>query len=252
MAFSITTSIYLFLGGLLGGFIDSIAGGGGLISIPILLSVGIPPHQAIATNKFQSSFGSFSASVNYSLKGFVDFKIAIFGIIYTLFGSIIGSITVQMISTEFLNYFIPIFLLIIFIYFILSPQAGSEDKKSLVDQRSFFALAGFILGFYDGFFGPGTGSFWAMAFVFFLGYNLKKATGYTKVMNFTSNIVSLIVFIIGNQVFYQAGIIMGTGQIIGAITGSKMVIIKEIKFIRYCLLIIVGLTIINLLRIHYN
>ena len=104
-----------------------------------------------------------------------------------------------------------------------------------------------MIGFYDGFMGPGTGSFWMFAFVSLLGLNLKSAVANTKILNFVSNIVSLFVFIIGGQILWMLGIIMGFGQMIGAYFGSHMVIKKEIKFIKTIFLIVVSLTIIKLL-----
>ncbi len=237
----------LFLVGLTAGTIDSIAGGGGLITLPSLLAIGLPPHIALGTNKFQSTFGSFTASYYYCKHGNVDIKDSLPGIIFTLIGTTIGAICVHLLSKGFLNYLIPILLFCIIIYTFLTPKLGEMDRHPKLDRIEFYILFGLLLGFYDGFFGPGTGSFWAMAFVIGLGFNLTKATGYTKVMNFTSNITSLFVFTISGNVVLLAGLVMGIGEIIGAKIGSGLVIKKGVKFIRPVFIIIVILTTLKLI-----
>jgi len=111
----------------------------------------------------------------------------------------------------------------------------------------FYLIAGLTLGFYDGFFGPGVGSFWAIAFVAGLGYNLKKATGYTKVMNFTSNVVSLVIFVLGGYVIFTAGIVMAVGQVAGAKIGAGLVIKRGVRFIRPVFITIVILTTLKII-----
>jgi uncharacterized protein len=237
----------LFLTGLAAGTIDSIAGGGGLISLPVLLSLGFPPHVSLGTNKLQASFGSFTASYYYIKHKQVNIKEALPGIIFTALGTVIGTISVQLISNNFLNNLIPALLLLIIIYTFITPKLGEMDKHKRIDKILFYLIFGIALGFYDGFFGPGVGSFWAIAFVIGLGFNLVKATGFTKVMNFTSNIVSLLIFTIGGNVILLAGLTMGVGQIIGARIGSGMVIKKGAKFIRPVFIIIVLLTTLKLI-----
>jgi uncharacterized membrane protein YfcA len=115
---------------------------------------------------------------------------------------------------------------------LLKPQLGEHDLHPRMRRGVFDATFGLGIGFYDGFFGPGTGMFWAMAFVLGLGFNLTRATGATKVMNFASNIASLIMFILGGHVLYVAGLVMGVGQLLGARLGSRMVVKRGAKFIR--------------------
>lgn len=237
----------LFITGLIAGLVDSIAGGGGLITIPVLLSTGMSPHYVLGTNKFQSSFGSFTASYYYVSKGGVDLKEAKLGIVYTFIGAAAGTIVVQLVSSAILNYIIPFLLLGIIIYSLVTPRLGEIDKHPKFSQQNFYLLFGLLLGFYDGFFGPGTGSFWAIAFVAGLGFNLTKATGYTKVMNFVSNIVSVLLFIVGGHVIFTAGIVMAVGQIIGSKIGAELVIKKGAKFIRPIFITIVILTTLKLI-----
>jgi len=250
---SIALSKYILLGitGLFAGFVDSIAGGGGLITLPVLLSVGIPPHLALGTNKLQSSFGSFTAASNYTRKGLVDIKGVLPGIFFTACGAVIGTITIQHLSAGFLGQFIPIMLVTVFLYFLFSPDLGAVDKKAMMPEMLFYGITGLLLGFYDGFFGPGTGSFWMVAFVLSLGINLKSATAHTKIMNFASNFVALVVFIFGNNVLFTAGIVMGFCQVLGAFIGSNLVIIKGVRFVRVFFLTVVALTIVKLVYSTY-
>lgn len=244
---TIQTNIILVIAGFFAGLIDSIAGGGGLIALPALLSVGLPAHLALGTNKLQGSFGTLTASLNYSRNNLVNFKDTIQGVIWTTIGAIIGTLLIQSLSTPFLNNFIPILLLAIFLYTLFSPRLGKKDHSSRLSHSMFYCLTGLILGFYDGFFGPGTGSFWMLSFVLFMGIDFTKATAHTKIMNFTSNIVALVVFILGGNVVFLAGIVMGLGQVLGAVTGSNIVILRGVKFVRIAFLVIIGVTIVKLM-----
>ncbi len=239
------------MAGLFAGFVDSISGGGGLISLPVLLSVGIPPHLALGTNKLQSSFGSFTAASNYTRKGIVDLKGVLPGIFFTACGAVIGTITIQHLSAGFLERFIPIMLLAVFLYFLFSPDLGTVEKQATMPEMVFYSITGLLLGFYDGFFGPGAGSLWMVVFVLSLGINLKKATAHTKIMNFTSNIVALVAFIFGNNVLFTAGIVMGFCQVLGAFIGSNLVLINGVRFVRVFFLTVVALTIMKLIYSNY-
>ena len=242
----IPTLILLFFAGGFAGFVDSIAGGGGIITVPVLLAVGIPPHQALATNKLQSSFGSLTATMNYAKKGLMNPCDLLSGVLFSFLGGIAGSIMVQYFSPEFLEKMIIVMLIVLFIYTAMSPKLGFEQKQHKLNHLLFYTLFGLLIGFYDGFFGPGTGSFWTIALVLLLGLDLKQATARTKLFNFTSNIVSLAVFIYSGLVLWTAGLIMGVGQIIGAYLGSTLVSKKEVHFIRVFFLIVVAATIIKL------
>ena len=237
--------------GVIAGFIDAIAGGGGIITIPILLASGMPPHIALATNKLQGTFGSGMASINFIRKGFITWSEVFIGVIYTFIGAAIGTYAILLMDASILAKIIPAMLVGIFIYTLLSPKMGENDRHAYLGNHLFFLIFGIGIGFYDGFFGPGTGTFWTIAFVTLLGLNLKKATAQTKVMNFTSNIVSLAVFLWSGNVLFIVGFLMGFGQIIGAYIGSNMVIKKEVKFIRTFFLIMVGLTLLKLIYSSY-
>lgn len=251
MEFEFYWYIIFFLTGTFAGFVDSIAGGGGIIAFPVLLASGMPPHFALGTNKLQSSFGSCTSSINYMNKGLVKLKDVIVGIVFTLIGASIGTYSILLIRADFLTKIIPIMLIAIFLYTLFSPKVGEEDRHHILKPNMFYFIFGLLLGFYDGFFGPGAGSFWTIALVTLLGLNLKTATARTKILNFTSNIVSVVVFVIGGKIIWMVGLLMGVGQILGAYLGSTLVVKKEIKFVKTFFLVVVGITILKLVYSSY-
>jgi uncharacterized protein len=222
----------LFLTGAVAGLIDAIAGGGGLITIPVLLGIGLPPQFALGTNKLQSTFGSASAMAHFVRAGTVNIRQALGGVLWTAVGAILGSYTVQQIDPGFLKRCIPFLLLLILCYTIFSPKLGAVEVHPRMSKGVFYAFFGLLLGFYDGFLGPGTGSFWVIALMLGLGFDMRKGTGYTKLFNFVSNIVSLVVFVAGGHVLLWAGLVMGAGQAFGARVGARLVIKKGTRFIR--------------------
>jgi uncharacterized membrane protein YfcA len=222
----------LFAAGLVAGFVDSVAGGGGLITIPVLLNVGLDPQCALGTNKLQATFGSGSASWHYARAGTVAFGDCGRGFAFSLAGAALGALAVQRLDPLLLKRAIPVLLMAVAIYTLLKPDLGARDSRPRMSRPRFDFLFGLGIGFYDGFFGPGTGTFWAMAFVLGLGFNLTRATAYTKVMNFASNLSSLAFFVSGRNVLFGAGLSMGLGQLLGARIGSRLVIAKGARFIR--------------------
>lgn len=236
----------LFSVGLLAGAIDAIAGGGGLIALPVLLSVGLSPVQALATNKLQGSFGTFSATLHFARLGLINLKQMKGQIICTFVGAVSGTIMVQYLGSDLLTRLVPILLILIALYFLFSPNMQEESRAAKISELSFGLTVGFALGFYDGFFGPGTGSFFTMAFVSLLGCGLITATAKTKVLNFTSNIASLLLFALHGDVLWTLGILMGCGQLIGARLGAHFVVKQGAKFIKP---IIVTVTILISLKL---
>jgi uncharacterized membrane protein YfcA len=237
----------LFLTGLVAGWIDSIAGGGGLITIPVLFGIGLPPQLALGTNKFQASFGSFTAAMYHVRRNVVRLRDAWLGIVMTLVGAAIGTWAVAEVRPGVLNLLIPVLLLGIAVYMLVVPVPTDADRRPKFSRIPFYLVSGLALGFYDGFFGPGVGSFWAIAFVIGMGFHLTKATGYTKVMNFTSNIVSFLIFLARGDVMVWIGITMAIGQILGARLGSGLVIRRGARFIRPVFVTVVILTTLKLI-----
>ncbi len=240
------TLLFLFTAGTVAGFIDSIAGGGGLITLPVLLSVGLPPQDALGTNKFQSSFGSLTASLYHIRKKNVVLRGAGRGVFFTFGGAMLGAWSVQQVDAQALGRIIPFMLAGILIYTIITPRFGETETQARVTPSLFYPFVGTLFGFYDGFFGPGIGSFWAIAFITLLGFNLQRATGYTRLMNFTSNVASLLTFAVGGHILIASGITMAAGQILGSRLGSGVVIRRGAGVIRPVFVAVVAVMILKL------
>ncbi len=237
----------LFLTGMVAGTIDAIAGGGGLIALPVLLSTGMSPAMALGTNKLQSMCGTAIAAHSYYRHGLIDPKKLLRGLIFCFGGAILGAIASQAISSELLKKIIPVLLFLVLLYSIFTPHVGHEDSAPKINEKWFYTIIGSLLGFYDGFLGPGVGAFWVFSFIFFLGYNLFKATAYTKIFNVTTNITAMICFAIGNNIDYRLGLCMAAGQIIGGKLGVHLAIKKGTRLIRPVFIIVVSITIGTLL-----
>ncbi|WP_312148284.1 TSUP family transporter [Brevundimonas sp.] len=228
---------FLFVVAVAAGFIDAIAGGGGLITVPALLAVGVPPVTAIATNKVQGSFGTAAATWTFWRKGRIDFALLKWPLLATVAGAILGAVAVTFVDTDWLLVLLPALLIGIAVYFLVGPKASDEDVHARLTPLAFGAVAGGI-GFYDGFFGPGAGSFFALALVTLLGMGLTRATAHTKALNFASNIVSVVVFAVGGHVLWAAGLIMATGQVLGGWLGSHAAMRFGPRLIRPLLVVI--------------
>lgn len=247
MHFSPETLLLLFVAATTGGTIDAIAGGGGAITLPILMSVGLSPAEALATNKLQGSFGSFSATLYFMRKGHIHFRESRLAIICALLGGALGSYAVQQIDPTFLKKIIPFFLIAVAIWFLLTPRMGEERRHHLINRNTFAFTIALGVGFYDGFFGPGTGTFFAIAYVMLLGYTMVEATAHTKLMNFSTNIAALIMFILGGHVIWIAGLTMAAGQFVGGQIGARLVVRKGAAFIRPVVVIMAIVLAIRLL-----
>ncbi len=252
MDFAPWTYPLLFAVGLTAGWVDSIAGGGGLIALPVLLNLGLPVPLALGTSKFQSTCGTLAAAWHYVRSGLVDFRGCRNGIAATFVGAALGTLTVQRFDPHLLGRIIPWLLAAILVYTLFRPAIGEQDHPPRLGADLFYSAFGLGLGFYDGFFGPGVGSFWALALILLLGQNFARATAHTKVMNLTSNLVSLALFASAGSVHLGAGLVMGTGQVVGARLGSRLVVRRGAKFIRPIFLGVVTLTLIRLIWISYR
>lgn len=241
--------VFLLSAGFLAGFIDAIAGGGGLISMPALMVTGMPVALVLGTNKLQSSIGTSIAVFGYHKNGFIKFAAVYKGLIMGFFGAWFGVVLVNHISNDFMKIIALILMIIVFIFNLFNRQIGITPGKKRLNEPLFFSLFGFILGFYDSFFGPGTGNFWLIAIVFFLGYNFLEASGYAKVLNLKSNLIALATFLFYHQVNFTLGLTMAIGQIIGNHVGVKFAILKGSNLIRPLFMLII---LINILAMLYN
>lgn len=237
----------LVLAALAAGLMDSIAGGGGIITVPALLAAGLPPAHALATNKLQSSFGSGMALGRYARAGLVPRDEVLPAVGFTAVGAVAGTLTVRFLPTAWLTWIIPAVLAAIFVYLLFRPQWGQEARPARWSRTPFYAVFGLALGFYDGFLGPGTGTFWTVALTGLLGHSLATATAQTKVANFTSNVVSLAVFVALGQVLWGLGLLMGLGQAVGAWMGTKLAMTRGAGFIRWVFLAVAAATLVKVL-----
>lgn len=232
MHLGIDTVALLFVVAIVASCVDAIAGGGGLIVLPTMLMVGIPPAAALATNKLQGSGGTLVASLYFLRKQIVrlrDIKLTVF---MTFVGAMVGVWLVLQIDSTILKTIIPFLLISMGAYFALSPQLGATDQKQRLAHGPFAIFIAPLLGFYDGFFGPGAGMFMALSLVSLRGYNLTKATAQTKLLNCTSNVSSLLYFLAFGEVYWRVGLIMLAGQVIGASIGARIVLAKGAALIR--------------------
>ena len=224
------------------GVIDAIAGGGGLIMMPALLSAGVPPINALATNKLQSMFGTATACSNYARKGLIDWRANLLTVILVFAGASAGVILVQAIDTRALSLIIPLLLMASAIYVLVSPRMSDDDAHQRISSRS-YAPVGAAIGAYDGFFGPGTGSFFTASLVGLRGLGLTRATALTKLFNLTSNVASVLFFAIGGKMFWILGLCMAAGAMLGGWIGSHTAMRFGARLIRPLLVVLsLGLT----------
>jgi uncharacterized membrane protein YfcA len=219
------------------GFIDAIAGGGGLIMMPALLSAGVPPINALATNKLQSMFGTSVACSNYARKGLVDWRANLLTILLIFAGASVGVIVVQTVDTKALSLIIPLLLMAVALYVLISPRMSDEDAHQRISARAYSPI-GAAIGAYDGFFGPGTGSFFTATLVGLRGHGLTRATALTKLFNLTSNVASVLFFAIGGKMFWLLGLCMAGGAMLGGWIGSHTAMRFGAQIIRPLLVIL--------------
>jgi uncharacterized membrane protein YfcA len=197
-----------------------------------LLNLCPDPKLALGTNKLQSTFGSTSATLHFARAGALTARECRRACLLAFLGSLVGTLLVQQFDSHRLKQILPLLLFIVAMVVWLRPQLGEKDIHPRLSRMKFDFIFAFGLGVYDGFLGPGTGTFLALAFMLGLGFNLVKATANTKALNWASNVASLVVFLITQNVWFVAGITMGCGQMLGARFGSRMVIARGAKFIR--------------------
>lgn len=214
------------------GLIDAIAGGGGLLVLPALLSAGLPPTAALATNKLQGVFGTATSTLNFAHKGALRFGDVALAVFWTFIGSASGTFIVARVGDTRLSALLPLLLIAFALYFLLSPRVGDVERARRLGERAFAFVIGFGIGFYDGFFGPGTGAFFALAYVALAGFTLTRATAHAKALNFTSNLASMLAFALGGHIIWSLGLTMAVGQIAGGWLGSHLVLRHGTRLVR--------------------
>ncbi len=214
------------------GWVDAIAGGGGVIILPSLLMAGLNPLEALATNKLQACFGSGTATINFARKGLLDIRSAWLAVLCTFIGASAGTLAVRWLSHDALATLIPALLIALALFLLFGARHFSTAREARIKESTFALIIGGGVGFYDGFFGPGTGTFFAMAYMMLLGQAMVNATIRAKLLNFTSNIAALLFFAASGKVQWITGLVMAVGQMSGAYLGSNMVVSKGATLIR--------------------
>ena len=222
--FEVSTEILLLLLGaaFAAGFVDAIAGGGGLITVPVLLLSGANPVTALATNKIQGLFGAGTAALTYAKGGHVDLKAQILPAKIAFAASVAGALLISVLPTDFIRLLLPILLIAVALYFGLSRGLNDQDRAQRMSPMVLMATMVPLVGFYDGLLGPGAGSFYMLAFVGLAGYGVLKATAHTKLLNFASNVGGMLAFAFVASPWWITGIAMGLAQILGARLGASL------------------------------
>ncbi len=231
----------------LAGLVDSIGGGGGLISLPAFLLAGLPVHAAIATNKMSSSIGTTASTVRFIRNGYVTFRFALPCAAFSLIGSLLGSNLSLHISDQILRNVLLVVLPVVAI-FMLVPRKHELPESGIGITKKMYVIgfiAAFLIGVYDGFYGPGTGTFLILAFTMIAKTDLHTATGTTKILNLTSNITALVTFLVHRQVLFPLGIIAGISCMAGHLIGSGLVTRKGSKIVRPIILVVLTLLFIK-------
>jgi uncharacterized membrane protein YfcA len=230
----LTTDIVLLLAvaAFCAGFIDSIAGGGGLITVPALLLAGYGPVTALGTNKLQGLFGAAAATHAYASKGHVDLAKQLPAAAFSFAGGAAGAALATVLPGEWLRLALPFLLVAIALYFALKPNMDDVDRAQRVTPFVFGMTVVPLIGFYDGVFGPGTGSFFMLAFVTLAGYGVLKATAHTKFLNLASNLGGFAAFAVAGAVAWKIGLLMGICQIAGARVGASLAMKNGARIIK--------------------
>jgi len=226
--------IFLCAAGFMAAFIDSIAGGGGIISIPAVMAIGVPPHLALGTNKLGAVFGSLSSTITYSRSKKIYFPLIKYMIPFTLIGAVLGVETVLSINEKALEIIILVLILIVAIYTIFKKDLGaSNDFQGLTKKNiALGCVLAFVIGFYDGMFGPGSGSFLVFIFISIYRFDYSISAGNGRILNFTSCAASFVTFALNGSVDFLLGIPFAISMILGGLAGAKFAIKKGAKVIK--------------------
>ncbi|MVP01988.1 TSUP family transporter [Paenibacillus lutrae] len=225
--------LFLIVVGFLAAFVDSVVGGGGLITVPALLFTGLPPALVLGTNKLSGTMCSLTSTASFMLSGKINFKLAAGLFPLSLIGSILGALLVHQIPSEFLKPLVVLLLVAVTAYTLLKKNWGAASTyKGLTARSKGWLIAGaFVIGFYDGFFGPGTGSFLIFLFLL-LGFDFVGASANSKVLNLASNLGALATFFVLDSVSLTYGLPMGIAMIGGALVGTRFAIRKGASFVK--------------------
>ena len=237
----------------LAGLVDAIGGGGGLISLPAYLIAGLPPHAAIATNKLSSACGTTLATSRFIRNGLVNIRLAIPSVIAAIIGSTIGA-NISLLINEDAMIYVMIVILPICALLVLNNKLfhDSNNEQITLSKRLYIiaTIAAFLIGMYDGFYGPGTGTFLIIAFTIFAMLSVKTANAQAKVINLTSNITSLVIFILNGEVIFTIGLAAAACNMIGGYIGAGLVMRNGAKIVKPSILFVLLLLLLKVVGIY--
>lgn len=226
--------------GLLAGIVDAIAGGGGLITVPVLILGGLDPAAAIATNKLQGALGLVVSTSRFAAAKMLDWSARTTWLLAgsAFAGAVAGAALVAVAPVEAMRTALPFLLIGVALYFAFGPRMADVDVQARLGPKAFAAFVGFPIGLYDGLFGPGAGSFYMIGLVAFLGFGAVRAVAHTKLMNLASNLSGLIVFVIAGAVVWSAGLAMAAGTMVGARIGAALALKHGVKLVKPLLVVV--------------
>jgi len=236
----------------LAGIIDAVAGGGGLITLPAYMIAGLPPHMATATNKCGSTFGTVFATIRFLKGGKIHLESSVCAAVAALAGSTLGARLNLLVSEKFLSYIMLIVVPVMAVFLLLKRDFGTEDHSDTLSRGVLMGAAagiGLVIGTYDGFFGPGAGTFLTLAFARICRFDLLTSSGNTKMVNAASNAAALVTFALSGQVIWAIGLPAALCSIAGNYVGASLALKKSAKIIRPMLFVVMGLLV---LRLAYN
>lgn len=236
----------------LAGLVDAIGGGGGLISLPAYLLAGLPAHQAIATNKLSSTCGTALATVRFIRMGLVNWRLALPTLVCGMLGSSIGA-NASMAVDEKLMERILFFVLPITAFIVLNPRIfrDNDAKDILLNSRTWITalLSSLVIGLYDGFYGPGTGTFLIIAFTVLAGMNMRSANAHAKVINLTTNVTSLAIFLVNGQALIPLGIAAAACNMAGNYLGAGLALSRGSRITRPVIILVLALLFLKVLGV---
>lgn len=249
----ITGLIYGIPLAFLAGLVDAIAGGGGVITLPALFIMGLTPAQSVATNKLLAIFGSLTASITFLRQKKVDLPLVWRMALIAVLGSALGAQLVLGFKNESLfRYVVAGLIILVGILVVSNKKMGLENHYQGLTRRTLM-IGGFgalLIGVYDGFFGPGTGTFLMFLFVRFLGFDFVTGSGNSKLINFSTNLGAFILFLFSGQMLFIIGLPMGIANALGAALGARLAILKGSAFVKIIYVFIVVLVVLRLVILH--
>ena len=224
----------------LGGFVDAVAGGGGLISLPAYLIAGVPPHNAIATNKLSSAMGTTLTTVRFARKGFIPWRQAAVCVVFAFIGSSLGAKLALRLDPEIFTLLMLVILPLVAVHVLRGKSLGQGEQTPCSPRKTLLvgSLAALVIGGYDGFYGPGTGTFLLLALTGLAHMELTRANGVTKAINLTTNLSALAVFLLGGKVLLPLGLVAGCFGILGNYLGTRFFIQGGVKFVKPVILVV--------------